>query len=87
MPKTRAKKIYTIILHREARKPTEYSGTLKELIAIFSYTLSVGHSWNMRISQQPKNIKRFLSALQKSFEEKEACCYNRTIVELKKNKD
>jgi len=58
--------------------------TLSELIDYFGYTLEVGNSWNRKINRQPKTIRSFVSNLQKSYEEKEASCYDRTHVELVK---
>lgn len=56
--------------------------TLEGLISYFGYTLKVGKSWNNRINTNPKTIKSFISNLQKSYNEKEANCFNRTFVEL-----
>jgi hypothetical protein len=57
-------------------------GTLEELIAMFSYTLEIGNSCNKKINRNPKTITQFVSCLQRSFEEKEAACYDRTSVDL-----
>lgn len=57
-------------------------GTLAELIKKFSYTLEIGKSWNPKINRNPKTIKSFISNVQKSFAEKEACCYDRIYIEL-----
>lgn len=57
-------------------------GTLDYLIDYFSYTLEIGNSWNKRISRNPKTIKSFITNLQNSYSEKEACCYERTFVNL-----
>lgn len=56
--------------------------TLEGLIKYFGYTLEVGKSWNSRINTNPKTIKSFISNLQKSYNEKESNCFNRTFVEL-----
>lgn len=57
-------------------------GTLEELIVRFSYTLEIGHSYNARINTHPKTIKSFITSLQNAFREREACCYNRTFVNI-----
>mgnify|MGYP003431342046 CR=1 FL=1 len=67
---------------RSSDRVSETQGTLEELIQYYSYTLEIGNSWNRKISRNPKTIKSFVSNLQKSYEEKEACCYDRTSVEL-----
>lgn len=79
-PKT--PKIYTVIKSYRGRTD-EVQGTLEELISYFGYTLEVGHSWNSKIKRNPTTIKSFISNLQKSYEEKEASCYERTSVSLK----
>ena len=86
--KMKTVKVYTIktdkITGRGNRPNSEnvWTGTLEELIKMFSYTLEIGASWNKKISREPKTIKSFLKNLQMSFEEKEANCYDRTNVEL-----
>lgn len=59
-----------------------YKGTLSELIEMFQYTLELGNSVRKSINKNPKTIKSFISNLQRSFEIKEAKCYDRTIIEL-----
>lgn len=56
--------------------------TLEGLTKYFSYTLEVGASWNKKVNRWPKSIKGFINSLQLAYEEKEACCYNRTYVTL-----
>ena len=60
---------------------TYWKGTLPELITAFSYALEIGNSWNRKIQRQPKSIKSFVLNLQKSYDEQEAACYNRTYVD------
>lgn len=60
-------KVYTIEIHRRGRV-RETSGTLKELIEYFSYTLEVGHSWehergNHKISLNPRTIQSLVNNL------------------------
>lgn len=62
----------------------EVEGTLEYLINYFGYTLEVGASWNRKINRYPTTIRSFVSNLQKSYEEQEAACYDRTYVELVK---
>ena len=59
-----------------------YKGTLSELIEMFYYTLELGNSVRKSINKNPKTIKSFISNLQRSFEIKEARCYDRTYIEL-----
>lgn len=58
--------------------------TLENLIKYFGYTLEIGNSWNNKIKRYPKTIKSFINSLQASYEEKEASCYDRTMVTLLK---
>lgn len=71
--------IYTLRISGKRDKLVE--GTLEYLIDYYSYTLLIGHSWNPKINQKPTTIKSLVTNLQKSFEEQEAACYNRTYVE------
>jgi len=88
MATVKTPKTYTVkttkIFCRSDRQPrvSEHTGTLEELIRIYSYTFEVGKSWNSKINTMPKTIKSFISNLQKSYEEQEANCYDRTFVEL-----
>jgi len=59
-------------------------GDLDYLKDYFSYTMEIGRSWNSKI-KHPKDIKTaksFVHHLQKSYEEKESSCYERTFVDL-----
>ncbi len=56
--------------------------TLAGLIDYFGYTLEIGASWDKRVNRQPKNIRSFVSSLQRAYTAKEARCYNRTSVGL-----
>lgn len=58
--------------------------TLQSLKKYFGYTLEVGRSWNNKIpyASDIKSIRQFMTALQKSYEEKEAACYDRTMVSV-----
>lgn len=59
-------------------------GNLDYLKDYFSYTLEVGRSWNNKIKpiSEIKNIKSFISNLEKSYQEKEGACYERTSITL-----
>jgi hypothetical protein len=72
-------KTFTIVKTRKGRK-TEITNTLPELIKYFSYTLEVGHSYNPKIKLQPTTIRSFISNMEKSLDEKEGSCYERTEI-------
>lgn len=57
-------------------------GTLDELKKYYGYVFEVGASWNRSINKDPKTIKSFMKNLRASFDEKEGCCYERTLVSL-----
>ena len=60
------------------------TGTLSELTKYFGCTLEVGNSWDKKIKRFPTTINSFVTNLQKSYEEIEASCYDRTSVYLVK---
>jgi len=76
-------KTYTVIVARSGKNSREVTGDLPYLLGYFRYTLEIGNSYNKKINRYPKTIGSFISNLQKSYEEKEACCYDRTDVSLK----
>lgn len=83
--KVKKEKTYKIRITHDRRGENIVEGTLHYLVnQYFGYTLEIGHSWNPKIQRHPKTIRSFISNLQKSYEEKEATCYNRTFVELVK---
>ena len=59
-------------------------GDLDYLKDYFSYTFEIGRSWNKKIKHpsEIKTIKSFMTNLQKSFDEKEGSCYERTSINL-----
>lgn len=61
-------KIYTIV--KSGRRSGETSGTLEELCDYFGVKAST--------------IKSLVSKVQRSYEQREASCYERTFVDLKK---
>ena len=66
------KKVYTVKTSKYGRgrtRTTEHTGTLEELIAYYRYTLESGNSYNPKINTNPKTIRGFVSALEKSLEE------------------
>lgn len=70
------KKVYTIKTSRYGLGKTrtaEHTGTLEELIDIYRYTLESGHSYNQKINTNPKTIRGFVSALEKSLNETSSC--------------
>ena len=67
---------------RGENRVNEVTGTVERLVQYFGYTLEVGNFWNRKINRNPTTIKSFVSNLQKSYEEQEAACYDRTHVEL-----
>lgn len=84
-----AEKTYKIktkrITGRGSRPDSEsiYEGTVEHLAKnVFGYTLEIGASWNNKINRWPKTIKSLVTNLQKSYQEKEASCYDRTSVYL-----
>ena len=70
------KKVYTVKTSTYGRgrtRTTEKTGTLEELIAYYRYTLESGNSYNPKINTNPKTIRGFVSALEKSLEETSSC--------------
>lgn len=82
---TKKEKTYKVRITHDRRGERIVEGTLHYLVnQYFGYTLEIGHSHNARIQRHPKTIKSFISNLQRSYDEKEAACYDRTFVELVK---
>lgn len=78
MPKT-----YTITKTRGGRgSESAYSGTVEELVKIFSYTLDSGASYNPKINRNPKTAKSLVTALNKSVQETQGSCYSQDSYEL-----
>ena len=81
-------KLYVIETSRSGRLSDRVSQTepltLDELKNYFGYTLEIGRSWNRKIKHPNdiKTIKAFVKALEQSYDEKEANCYDRTSVRL-----
>lgn len=59
-------------------------GDLEYLKNYFSYIFEIGRSWNRKIKpiSEIKTIKSFISNLEKSYDEKEGACYERTSINL-----
>lgn len=76
-------KTYTIKKEYKGRESL-IEGTLDYLKGYFGYTLEIGRSRNKKIKHPDdiKTINSFLSNLEKSYDEKEAACYERTSIEL-----
>jgi hypothetical protein len=77
-----SKKKYTLKIDNDRRGSRTVTGTLEELTRDFGYTLEVGRSWDRRVNVSPKNIRSFVSNLQRAYEAKEARIYTRTFVSL-----
>jgi hypothetical protein len=65
-----------------SKKENIVEGTLDYLKEYFGYTLLLGHQENKKIKTEFKNIKELVTAIQKSYNEIEKACYNRTYVDL-----
>ena len=78
----KAPKLYNIVTSRNGRVYESGFNTVEDLKKYFGYTLEIGRSWNRKIKHpsEIKTIKQFITALEKSYDEKEANCYNRTSV-------
>ena len=78
-----ATKTYKIEKTYKGRE-TIIEGDLEYLKNYFGYTLEIGRSWNNKIKHisDIKTIKSFITNLEKSFDEKEASCYERTSIRL-----
>jgi hypothetical protein len=82
-------KLYNIQMSRYGRGSSDSVSetgphTIDELKQYFGYTLEIGRSWNRKIKHpsEIKTIKQLMTALEKSYEEKEANCYARTSLTL-----
>lgn len=76
-------KTYTITKTRgRTGAETNYSGTVAELVDVFSYTLECGNGYNPKINRNPKTAKALVSALLKSVEETQGSCYSQDYYEL-----
>ena len=64
------KKVYVLLKQRGDNQPYEIKGTLEELCEYFT--------------THAKSITTLISRVKKKYSEREACCYNRTSIELKK---
>ena len=74
-------KKYKIVIQKNDRERI-VEVTLEGLIDYFGYTLEIGASWDKRVNQKPKTIRSFMTNIQRAFEAKEACCYQRTFIKL-----
>ena len=76
-------KEYTIVKSKN-NSETSVTGTLDYLKDYFSYTIECGVSWNSKINRNPKTIKSLMTTLEKSYDEVEGSCFNRTSITLNK---
>ena len=74
-----AAKVYTLKWERRGSERST-SGTVEQLTRYFGYTLECGNSYNPKINRKPKTIKALVSAINRSYEETQASCYERTYV-------
>lgn len=76
-------KTYTVTKTRGRNSvESNYTGTVEELVATFSYTLECGNSWNPKINRNPKTVKALVTALNKSVQETQGACYSQDSYEL-----
>lgn len=76
-------KNYTITkTHGRTGSESTYSGTVAELVDIFSYTLDSGAGYNPKINRNPKTAKALVTALNKSVEEIQGACFSQDSYEL-----
>jgi hypothetical protein len=75
-------KTYKLNISHSRRDDRVVEGDLAYLINYFSYTLLIGNSHKSSISTNPKTIKSLVNNLNKSFNIKEAACYERTYIDL-----
>lgn len=82
-----ANKIYTIkkeVMELNKTRTHTYSGTLEELIKIFSYTLEIGHSHKKSIKTNPSTIRGLVSCLNRAGYVINACRYTQYFYSLVK---
>jgi hypothetical protein len=87
--KMKPAKLYNIQMSRSGRGSSDRISetgprTVDALKQYFGYTLEIGRSWNRKIKHpdEIKTIKQLMTALEKSYEEKESACYTRTDLTL-----
>lgn len=74
-------KTFTIIKTRKGNK-TPVTGTLEELTSYYSNTLANGHSYNSKISLNPRSAKGLVIALNKCVTELQRGSYDPNYYEL-----
>jgi len=75
-------KTYKISVDGGRSKEKMVEGTLEYLKEYFDCTLFGGNKLNPKIKRDPKNIKEFMTALQKSFNVIECKMHSQTFVDL-----
>jgi hypothetical protein len=83
--KVKAEKIYKLKrVYKNRERIVE--GTLDSLKRYFSYDYEIGESWNSKIKRlsEVKTIVSFVNNLRKAYEAKEACCFERTFIDIVK---
>lgn len=77
-------KEYTIIKTRgRTGVKSEFTGTVAELVNMFSYTLQCGNSWNPKINRTPTTAKSLVNNLNKSVDQIQKGSYSPDDYELK----
>lgn len=66
-------------------KKTEIKGDMPYLMKYFGYTLQIAEESGVKINHTPKTIKSLVSNIQKAMDYKQACCYERTHIDLLKS--
>lgn len=77
-------------VNRRNDSKTTFTGTLPELIRVFSYTLECGASWqhekgNKKINREPKGIKSLVSNLNNAVNNSAANGFSNYYYELVEN--
>lgn len=83
----KVEKRYTVKVSRDRGSPMTHTGTVAELVDIFSYTLEVGASWshekgNSKINTKPTTAKGLVSNLNKATNNAAANGYSGTHYSL-----
>lgn len=75
-------KTYKVSVDGGRSKPKVVEGNFEYLKDYFGNTLLIGNRLNPKIKKDPKNIKEFMTALQKSFSVIECSMHSQTFVDL-----
>lgn len=75
-------KQYTISRYRKGQT-SEMTGTLAELTANFRYTLESGHSYDSKVSLNPRTAKALVNALNRATDSLQRGSYDPNFYDLK----